>query len=139
MKYKSQINEKKVVLTLSHALLHVIFLHEEKNSILQKYNQNKHLFISAFLFLLFYFHSIHIFCFCENRNADNICSHFMFQAIQSGQCYKQTFWLFNNFLKHWLDKIPPSLCWFSQRIQKTDDCERDIPVLFLLVNIFQTN
>ena len=42
-----------MVLSLAHALPHVIFLHEEKNNILQKYTQNKHLFISGFLFLFF--------------------------------------------------------------------------------------
>ena len=34
------------------------FCTKKKNSILQKYNQNNHLFISAFLFFSFYFHMI---------------------------------------------------------------------------------
>ena len=63
---------------VSHTLLHVIFSDEEKNNILQKYTQNKYLFISAFLFLSFYFHTIRSFRFCKNTNADNNCSQFMF-------------------------------------------------------------
>ena len=44
MEYKSQINQNKVALTVSHKLLHAIFSHKEKDIILQKCHQNKHLF-----------------------------------------------------------------------------------------------
>ena len=44
---------------------YVIFSHEEKNSILQKYTQNEHLLISTFLFLSFYLRTICKFAFVK--------------------------------------------------------------------------
>ena len=56
-------------------LLHYKFSQKEKKrkKILHKHSQNKYSFPKAFLFLSFYFHLIHSFCFPKNKKADNIC------------------------------------------------------------------
>ena len=116
------------------------FSTKKKNNILQKYTQNKHLFISKFYFFHlistqfadFAFAKIQIqitfaviLCFKQHSLVSVVNKHFDFLIVL--------------YIKHWLDKISPLLCWFSQRMGETDNFERDILGLFFLVNIFQAN
>ena len=56
-----------------HSCMSYFRTKKRKQNTLNKHSQNKHLFIYAFVFLSFYFHAVHRFCFPKNTNADNTC------------------------------------------------------------------
>ena len=58
--------ETKLFVCITYIVACHIFAPKKENSILHKHPQNKHLFIFAFLFVPFYFHTIRRLCFPKN-------------------------------------------------------------------------
>ena len=87
---KSQIINYLFRLYYIHYCMSYFRTRKMKQNILHEHFQNKQLFIYAFLFHLFYFHTIYRFCFPKNTNADNICN-VINVLTQSRQCYKLKF------------------------------------------------
>ena len=67
--HKSYITKSKVILSVLHALLHIIFLHQEKKTKYFSYISIPKIRIYLCIFISFYFHTIHRVCFPKNADS----------------------------------------------------------------------